>query len=205
MLDGLEELALPNSEGAQDGFILHRLAVADVYVAVRSAAAALNYPLLAWKGEDELKGTHSRGREYVLLVGPNGGRIRFPLIPDGFFRLQVGQSQASFFLELDRATTTVRAGKWNRRDMSRKYQAYTNYIRSGRYEKRYGGHGVRVLTVVQAGARRLENLKRICEEAGGRRRFWFALAEDVSPENALDVPVWQVAGSDEPRSLIRDD
>ena len=66
--------------------------------------------------------------------------------------MKIEQSHASFFLEIDRATTTVRAGKWNRRDMSRKYQAYTSYVESGRYERRYGGRGVRVLTVVQAGS-----------------------------------------------------
>jgi hypothetical protein len=195
--------AFHRSDGVSDLFISHRLAVADVYVAVCSAAPTREYALDRWQGEDELKDTHSQDKEYVDLVGPNGGRIRFPFIPDGYFRLGREQRQLSFFLELDRATTTVRAGKWNRRDMSRKYQAYMAYIESGRYEAKYGGRGVRILTVVQAGQRRLENLKRICEEAGGTWRFWFALAQDVTPEKVLDAPIWHVATEQEPRELIR--
>lgn len=199
----LELASSPASSGPGDSFIRHRLAAGDVYVAIRSGAAAADYNLKCWIGEDELKGAHSRDREYVTLVGPKGGTVRHAFIPDGYFRLGLGGTTASFFLEVDRATTTLLASKGNHRDMRRKYQAYVSYIDSGRYTQKYGGRGVRVLTVVEAGAERLKNLKRVCEQAGGKRRFWFALAADVTPDRVLHAPVWQVATESDSRRLIR--
>jgi hypothetical protein len=50
--------------------------------------------------------------------------------------------------------------------------------------------------------RRLENLKSVTEEGGGRGRFWFGLASELDAERVLSAPVWQVAGREVPAVLI---
>jgi len=58
-----------------------------------------------------------------------------------------------------------------------------------------------VLTVT-TGRKRLDNLKRTTERAGGDAMFWFASVGDVAPAKALVQPVWHVAGQERPNPLI---
>ena len=83
------------------------------------------------------------------------------------------------------------------------------YYRSGRCAARYGTDRIRALTVNEggrtgAGRRRLANLKRVTEEAGGRGRFWFGSLLDVASDDVLSAPIWQVAGSTQPAQLVAD-
>jgi hypothetical protein len=59
-----------------------------------------------------------------------------------------------------------------------------------------------VLTVYEGGKtgvanRRLANLKRATEEAGGRHRFWFSNLAKIAHEDVLSAAIWKVAGSSE--------
>jgi hypothetical protein len=56
--------------------------------------------------------------------------------------------------------------------------------------------------------RRLLNMKKACEtQAGAKKRFWFATAQDLnlSPGAILTAPIWFVASEDEPRVLWEGD
>ena len=63
------------------------------------------------------------------------------------------------------------------------------YIRSGKYEARYGTRHGCILTVT-IGERRLANLKRITEEVGGKARFWFTTIERIKAGDILTDPMW---------------
>jgi hypothetical protein len=58
-----------------------------------------------------------------------------------------------------------------------------------------------VLTVT-TGERRLANLKKITEEAGGKSRFWFTTFEQLTSNTALNQPIWQIAGREGEYSLV---
>ncbi len=89
------------------------------------------------------------------------------------------------FLELDRGTMTTRR-------FASKIQAYIAYRESGGYEHRYNAHGFRVLTVA-IGSERLAHLKRVAEQFGGTRWFWFGLLSELDAEDILSASVWQRA------------
>lgn len=77
--------------------------------------------------------------------------------------------------------------------------AYLTYFRSGKCNARYGMDKVRVLTVNEGGQtgvdrRRLVNLRRVTEEMGGRRRFWFSSLAEIVDKEVLSADIWQVAG-----------
>jgi hypothetical protein len=90
----------------------------------------------------------------------------------------------------------------SRSSKSEKVQAYLEYTRSGKYAERYGTRSLRVLTVT-TGEKRLANLKRATEQAGGREMFWFTTVEQVgSGEGLLVAKIWQVAGQEGVSALI---
>ena len=90
---------------------------------------------------------------------------------------------------------------WGRKDWSRKVRAYIAYFtpqspdQLSVYAQRFGTSKVRILTVT-TGQTRLENLKRITEQAGGRGRFWFTTFDQVTPKTVLTKPIWHKAGQD---------
>ena len=97
-------------------------------------------------------------------------------------------------MEADRATVSNR--RWTQR-----VSAYSEYVRSGQYTRRYGAHSLRVLTVT-TGAKRLANLKRATEGAGGGPMFWFATLGEAMASAVLRQPIWQVAGQEGVRPLL---
>jgi hypothetical protein len=116
------------------------------------------------------------------------------LIPDSYFVLQTPKGRAHFFLEVDRSQETLGVFK-------SKVLAYAAYHATGGYERRYGSKSMRVITVTTS-KRRLDNLKQATEEVGGKRRFWFSLLSDLTPETILNNPVWSVAGEQQSSVLI---
>lgn len=171
-------------------FLEHTLAINDVRVAVTIACRTHGYALLEWRSEADLKGDFDR----VPIQPRNGSKQLVSLIPDSFFALHTPKGKAPFFLEVDRGTeTTVR--------FQDKIRAYQAYVQTGAYEKRYGYKSVRVLTVAFS-QKRLESLKTVTEEVGGKERYWFALHPEITPQNVFDEPLWMTAGSDRPMSLF---
>jgi hypothetical protein len=134
-------------------------------------------------------------------VGAQGGRQKVAVVPDGYFVLETKDKVFHCFLEADRGTVVGRSSRWQTRDWRRKILAYVEYHRCGAFTKRYGGRGLRVLTVT-TGETRLANLRAITEEAGGKARFWFTTFDQVTPATVLTEPIWKVAGREDLHQLV---
>jgi hypothetical protein len=171
-------------------FLEHALGVNQARIAFTLAAHKAGYQIGKWIGEGELKARP----DYVQIPTASGVRRKIAVIPDGYFVLVLGEKRAHFFLESDRATEANK--RWGE-----KVQAYLEYTRSGKYTERYGTRSLRVLTVT-TGEKRLANLKRATEQAGGREMFWFTTVAEAQPEGMVGKPIWQVAGQEELQTLI---
>lgn len=183
-----------NVAGASHLFLDHLLHTSDVRIALTQAAAA-GWEVVRWIDDRSLR--RREMKEYVTIPGETG---RVAIVPDGIFSLVRGQALFHHFLEVDLRTVVGLSGKSGRRDWARKVKAYLAYYQSGQYERRYGAKKFRVLTVT-TGATRLENLRRITEEAGGKAIFWFTTFEQLAVDPLLTTPIWSVAGLNEPLPL----
>jgi hypothetical protein len=179
----------PSNKEFTSNWLEHATKINDVRVAIMLATQQHGYELEMWLDDTALKATY----DYVTIKTAHGGTRKVSLIPDGYFVLQVPR-RACFFLELDRGTMTNSQFKT-------KILAYQAYITSGQYQRRYGTTSLRVLTVVP-GPVRLANLKRMTEQADGKRTYWFAQLQAITPETVLDAPIWHVAGGNELNRLI---
>lgn len=178
-----------NDVGQQ--FLEHTLAINDVRVAFTLACRQLDgFELLEWRSESQMKANYDR----VTLTQPKGRSELISLIPDSFFVVQTPQGRASFFLEVDRGTETT--GRFQT-----KIFAYQAYIKSGTYQQRYGFKGIRVLTTIPS-LKRLEGLKTVTEQAGGKERYWFAIQSDISAQSVLCEDIWWIAGQPEQAPLF---
>lgn len=166
-------------------FLEHTLMVNQVRIVFTVAAERAGYTIDRWTKEEELKAE----REYVSIRTDRGTQRRVAVIPDGYFILNLGDKRAHFFLEVDRATEANK--RW-----AQKVQSYLVYTQSGGYEKRFQTRSLRVLTVTTS-EKRLNNLKRTTEQAGGERLFWFATLQEIERAKALTEPIWRVAGVEE--------
>jgi len=174
-------------------FLEHTLMVNDVRIAFKLATEQQGYEIDKWVTEDELKAV----KDYVRIEMQGGARRTMAVIPDGYFILNLGDRRAHFFLEVDRATLANRRWGW-------RVQAYLVYARSGKYCERFGTRSLRVLTVT-TGSKRLSNLKRTTERAGGGNMFWFAVLAETQPDKVLPEPIWQVASQQGFRALVERD
>lgn len=173
-------------------FLAHTLEIIDVWLAVRLACVDAGVTLESWVNERELK---SDGPDYVTLTGPEGQQQRAAVVPDASLTLRRGTKLAGFFLEVDRATTTLLPTIWERRGWRRKVQTYCTYLESQAYQNRYGAQRVRILTIT-TGAQRLAHLKAATEQVGGGANFWFSTREQVmDPARLLTATIWEKAGS----------
>lgn len=181
-------------------FLDHLLKTNDLRIAVELACQRQGITLATWLDEATLKGPHMK--EYVAVVGPQGGQVRAAIVPDGYFHLQTPAFDFRFFLEVDRGTVTGQWDRFGRRSWARKILAYLAYYQSGGYERRYGSSKGRVLTVTVSN-KRLAGLQAVTEACGGLDRFWFTTFERVRPETILTAPIWQKAGSPGEYALVR--
>ena len=172
-------------------FLEHTLMVNEVRIAVTQAASQAGYRVEKWVKEEELKAR----KDYVDVSTSGGARRKIAVIADGYFVLNLGDKRAHFLLEVDRATEANK--RWGMR-----VQAYRIYTESGKYSERYGTRSLRVLTVT-IGPKRLANLKRTTERAGGRQMFWFTTLERVGAgEGVLSGKIWEIAGQEGSSALI---
>jgi hypothetical protein len=172
-------------------FLDHTLGLSEIRLAIALSCREHDCQLKTWLDENALKADYDKVQVAKRLVA---------VLPDAYFVIGLPVGQLHFFLEYDRGAEHLRYFR-------RKMAAYVAYYYSGRCEARYGTDRIRVLTVNEGGRtglgrRRLANLKRVTEEIGGRRRFWFGSLLDVAAEDALSAPIWQVAGSDERTPLV---
>jgi hypothetical protein len=174
-------------------FLQHTLASNDfrTYVTIASQRLGLS---LDWTNERTLR--REEMKDYV--ADPRRGGQKLAVIPDGYFRLTNKTTNASFALELDRATVEEKPFKT-------KVRALGEWKLSGKYARRHGTDSLRVLFVVAPNSRdpeRVSRIKRWSEAEGGRSLFWFADAADISEESVFTQPIWQVAGRTGTFSLL---
>ncbi len=180
-------------------FLDHLLATNDIRIAVSQRVAAHGWRILTWLDDRTLKSPQMK--DQVTLKGEQGVTRRAAIVPDAYFRLETQEDTYNFFVEIDRGTVTGEASEWGRRDWARKIKTYLEYYRSGMYERRYKTSDMRVLTVT-TGEVRLDNLKRITEEAGGKARFWFTTFAQLAQGDLLRNAVWRVASRKELVALV---
>ena len=174
-------------------FLDHTLGLSEIRLAVTLSCREHDYQLKTWMDENTLKSNYDKVQVGQRLVA---------VLPDAYFVIGAPRGDIHFFLEYDRGAEHLRYFK-------RKMAAYVAYYRTGKCDARYGTNRIRVLTVNEggrtgAGWKRLANLKRVTEEVGGRRRFWFGGLADVAWEDFLSAAIWQVAGSADLTPLIAD-
>ncbi len=188
-----ESLRWSRSQRIAHQFLEHTLGLAEIRLAVTLSCRRHNYPLKTWMDERALKADYDKVQVDRRLVA---------ILPDAYFVIEIPVGKLHFFLEYDRGVEQLRYFK-------RKMAAYAAYYRRGKCAARYGTDKIRVLTVNEGGQtgvgrRRLTNLKRVTEEVGGRRRFWFGSLAEVATEDVLSAAIWQVAGSAELTPLMTD-
>jgi len=106
--------------------------------------------------------------------------------PDGYLVYHTPGRQLHAFVEADLGTVANK--RWAAR-----VQAYVMYRLSGAFRRRFGTSSFRVLTVTTT-PRRLSNLLRTTEKAGGKSLFWFTTWADLRAHSPLSA-IWSVAGS----------
>jgi hypothetical protein len=185
-------------------YIEHLILNNDVRIAVlRAVNDTPGMELVTWLDELTLKRTHSTDKLRVRMS--SGKTQNGVIIPDDYFVVRVAGAEIpdkAFFVETDRATETGISSDESRRTWERKIRMYLEYFRpGGLYQKRYGTHRGRILTITTS-ERRLANLKAVTEQAGGRQRFWFTTFDKVSPASVLFEPIWQLAAADGVRAIF---
>jgi hypothetical protein len=196
----------PGSHKVGLQFLSHLLDTSTVRVHVVRSAEKHGFTVCEWQDEAALRKAHAADR--VTITTPQGTKQDALVIPDSYFVLEVATGAGEkrvypCFVETDRRTVTGQAQNWShgQHDWAKKITTYLAYIRSGKYEARYGSRHGRVLTVT-IGQRRLMNLKAITEEVGGKARFWFTTLEHIRTGDILTDPIWQVATRNTIHSLV---
>lgn len=190
---GVEDFSGMPSRNLSGVFLEHTLAMNDFRITVSEACERLGWRIAVWRTENALKANYDR-----VTVRTRGKVEAVPIVPDSYFVVDIpGRGVSHFFLELDRATMTLRRFKT-------KIAGYVAYYKSGAYQRRFGAQGFRVLTVVDApGTVRVENLvKESASIPGVGRRFWFAHLPELTPERVLTGPVWRIGGHASAESLF---
>lgn len=183
-----------SSKDVGEYFLKHTLAINDFMVALTLACRIHGFTFESWQTENEVKADYDR----VSIKSETGKREDMPILPDAIFSFIAFNKRNRCMLELDR-------GMEKTETFTKKVRAYTAYYDSGGYQARYSTNSGRVLTIITTqfqGEKRLANLKKATENAGGKRRFWFALAKNITPETLLFEPIWSMASEPELRSLV---
>jgi len=165
-------------------FLEHRLAANDVRIAFTLGAHRMGAELVHWYYEPVIE-------EEVEDPIERSASLSFR--PDAYLRLRLtGGRMAHAFLEVDRSSEGYVK-------IAAKVRRYLAYKEHHLFRSKVGARSFRVLFTVPT-LRRLSALRRVIEEAGGRRMFWLARHKDVT-EATFSAAVWQIAGSEDSGSL----
>lgn len=153
-----------------------------------------------WWPEHVIKRLH-KGLK-VNYSGPDGKPYESQLRPDDWyiFSKRVGQEMqyARFLLEVDNGPqtqeirTTINLKK-RKRSWVHKFRAYHSFFEHKHFKRLYGYDNAKVLIVTNS-QQRMENLKRVCEESGGRGRYFFTHTKAFTPANIFDQAIYVRAG-----------
>jgi hypothetical protein len=159
-----------------DFFVLHQLAIGDIYCSVIRAASIPGLSLARWLSFHEPLTQASR------------------LIPDGYFELQPQGDTIAAFLEVDLGHE--RLSVWRA-----KIAAYLQLAISHEYERRFGRNQFRVAVIANSD-RRLSSIRKAVQTST-KKIFWFATIESIQSQGLL-APVWLRPDGADRESLIPD-
>jgi hypothetical protein len=157
-----------------DPFLIHRVAVGDVYVAVMHKALRDGVRASAWKFF-----------ETPLTANTH-------LIPDGYFELHSGDAVRGMFLEMDMGTETARIWK-------KKVAEYLSFAVSGGFQERFGVPQFRVL-VITTSAKRLQNLAKVISGIT-QKLFWLTTLEEFKTSGPW-AAIWSRPADSNKHSLF---
>src|SRR6185436_16461797 len=132
--------------------------------------------------------------DFVTWEDDKGHTHTKPVLPDGYFCLQVPQGRTHCFLEIDRHYQPHHVFR-------PKIAVYEAYVASGQYQQRFSKTSLRVL-IVTSGERRLQHLMKTTEKSGGDEKYWFTTFAQVTPQLVLTAPLWRVLGEPGSQPLI---
>jgi hypothetical protein len=188
---GIEDFAgLPGKDLSAD-HLRHLMAINEVHLAAEKGCKLAGYSLAAWINDNRLRSDNVK-----LLARERSKSVL--LIPDGYFSVTVpNMGTTHCFLELDRGMMQVSR-------FTAKVRSYTEFYKSGQFNRQFGAQGFRVLTVVDGvGEGRVTNIKNATAKLPSiGRRFWFAHLKDISPETIFSAPIWSIAGGESNIPLI---
>ena len=169
-------------------FIDHMLLTNKVRASLEAAAHSAGYSVANWTDDIAM-----RRSPIVVTVQRARGPDRVELVPDGMFFLVRQNEALACCVELDRGTETVRSNT-GARDFAAKVRAYLAFAQA---------RPLRVLTVVSAGERRLQNLQQAASRSGDRSIFHFAsYAEASRSDLVLHGEIWRRGDSNSTVSLL---
>ena len=171
-------------------FLDHLIEINDIRIAVALACQRQGFTLETWLDEPHFRANP----DYVTLKDKSGKTVPKPVYPDGYFCLHVPQGKTHFFLEHDRGTEP-------RSKFRPQIEVYQIYTQSGGYEQRFQTRSLRIL-IVTTSQERLFNLKEVTQRAGGDRKYWFTIFDQITPETVLTQPIWERMESNEKVALI---
>jgi hypothetical protein len=145
-----------------DPFLIHRIAVGDVYIAVMQKSLPEGVRTSTWR----------------FFETPLAGNTH--LIPDGYFELHSRDASRGVFLEMDMGTETARIWK-------KKVAEYLSFAASGGFQEGFGVQQFRVL-VITTSAKRLQNLARVISSLT-QKLFWLTTLEELKTSGPW-VPIW---------------
>jgi hypothetical protein len=173
--------------------IQHTLALNDTEIAFRKGCKALGYQITKWIGESAIKADYDR-----ISVQHDGKTETKAVQPDMYMAIsaadELSEPTFHFLFEEDKGTEV-------RKQFSNKIPTYLAYFKSKECKARYGTNRLRVL-VVTTSERRLANIKRYTEAAGGKSRFWFTTHAQLDHANPFISEIWQIAGREGNYSLL---
>ncbi len=187
-----------SSKDVTDAYLRHAQIVNNVWAAAQAACTKLNFILENWYTEREIKANYDR----VRITTSHGEKKEVAIVPDSVFSVIAYNMRFWFAIEADRGTEVGET--WRN-----KIRAYNAWIDSGKFEKRYYDSRMRVITIVRtrySGVKRLANLKKVTEESGGAKRFWFTAFESVDltqPTSIFEELIWQVATEEQGERLLK--
>ena len=179
-------------------FLEHMKLVNDFRIGIELASKKHGYQILKHITEAELKRLH----EYPLsYTDENGKQKKSRLIPDGYYLIEDDNGDVvNYFVEIDRATETVRSEK-SYRSFTTKILLYRAFLESGEFTKMYGAPNFRVL-VVTIGDTRVENLIWSTEQIENADFFCFTTLNYLNQSNIFEDKIWGIANEEELFSLI---
>ena len=174
---GAEVAGLPMRQSifGTSPFLFHRLAINEIYLAVK---------------HQQLPRPDIRCARWITFREPLTQAI--PLIPDGYFDLVVDGASRPMFVEADLGTEAL--GVWRK-----KVQTYLQLALSGEFPKLFRQPQFRVL-IVATTDKRLQHIRAVVAKQTDKI-FWLSTFEQIH-ERALWSPIWLRPTGEARHSLI---